>query len=461
MKLWIQATSLTVSLLIFSGCSIPKPIALESAVIDKNLPTIVLTKNGLIAGMKSIAFEWQAITDPNVEGVYIYKISPKEKGSTRLKYYTTIKNRFATHYLDNNVMPDTKYSYAFSTYSKGAESILSQTIVVKTLPTLESVSWVHSITGMPKTAKILWRPHSSERVHAYVIERKTLVTEKWKKLATVYGRLNAEYIDTGLLDDYVYFYRVRALTFDNIISTPSKTLKVVTKPLPASVENIQATRNLPNKIVIKWSASKQKDFAYYALYRASKIDNHYKLIAKLHNNHFEDKIKENGKVYFYRVSVVDKDGLESLHANNSIQGMSLDAPSAPGIIDARFTGNSIKLHWIKTDPRSVKYIVKRRHKIGWFKEETTEYNLHNRTTFIDKNVEHDSTYIYSIFALDKNSIISAESVEVKIVTPELSKIGDKKSVVSNNSRNKKRSVPKVEGSKEVILSNDNLDLSGL
>ncbi len=459
MKLWTLATSLTVSLLILSGCGTPTPSAPASAVIDKTLPTVTLTKSGLIVGMKSVAFEWHSIVDPKVEGIYIYKKSPKKEGKSKLKYYTTIKNRFATHYLDENVMPNTKYTYAFQTYSAKAEGVLSHSIVVTTLPVLKSVSWIHSITDMPRVAKILWRPDPNKIVKAYIIERKDLEENKWKKIATVEGRLNAEYIDTGLKDNYVYMYRVCVLTYNNILSTPSKTVKVVTKPLPNSIENITATRNKAHKINITWSKSKQKDFALYYLYRADKIDGKYVLIAKLYNNHFTDKIEKDGKVYYYRVSAVDKDGLESPDKKNSIQGMTLGAPRAPGIIEAKFLGNSIKIKWSKTDPRSVKFMVRKKHKQGWFKEDVEEYDINNGTTFIDKKIEPNSIYTYTVYALDKNSIISAPSVEVKVVTPESDKVIPEK--ILKNDFAKKVSVPKVVEPKAVISPSDDLDLSGL
>ena len=459
MKLWTLTTSLTVSLLILSGCGTPKPAAPESAVIDKTLPIVSLTKNGLIMGMKSVAFEWHSITNPKVKGIYIYKQSPSKQGESKLTYYTTIKNRFSTHYLDTDVIPNTKYAYAFRTYGESAEGMQSRSIAVTTLPILDSVSWIHSITGMPKAAKILWRPDSNERVKAYTIERKNLQEDRWEKIATVEGRLNAEYIDTGLKNNYVYLYRVRVLTYDGITSAPSKIVKVVTKPLPTKIINITATRNQPHKINIKWSKSYQKDFALYYLYRADKIDGNYELIAKLHNNRFTDKIPEDGKVYYYRVSAVDKNGLESLHEKSSIQGMTLGAPSAPGIIDAKLFGDSIKIQWSKPDLRSVKYMVRKKHKKGWFKEDVEEYDVSNGTTFIDKKIEPNSTYTYTVFALDKNSIKSLPSVEVKVITPESDKVIQEKAVKNNTS--KKVATPKVIKSKDVISPSDNIDLSGL
>jgi len=450
MKSWILVTSLSLSLLILSGCT-PTPADKESAVLDESLPLVTLTKNGIILGMKSVAFEWNSIIHPNVQGIYIYKMVENADGMSELVYYTTIQSRFATHYVDTAVKPDTRYIYTFKTFSAIGEGRTSRRIVVNTLPVIESVSWIHSVTGMPRVAKIIWRPHSNQKVKAYVMERKTLENEKWKKLDTITGRLNAEYIDEELKDNFVYLYRLRAITYDGITSTPSVTVKVVTKALPNPITNLNATTNIANKININWDESVQEDFALYYLYRSKEIHSGYSVIAKLHNNNFIDKIKENGKIYFYRVSAVDKDSLESEHSKNTILGMTLSIPEAPSIIIAKHVGSNIEIHWSKTDPRSVSYSIIRSHKKSWFDETIEEFTEIKGNKFIDKNVAADSTYSYVVYSVDVNGIKSNQSVRVKIVIPKSDEIIEEKNETQA-----------VEAKKDTIATtSEDLDLSGL
>jgi len=461
MKFLSATTLLTVSLLILSGCG-AKPTPKESAVIDSTLPIVSLTQNGIIVGMKSVAFEWHTLTDQRVKGIYVYKKAPSTSElPSQMQYLATINSRFHTHFIDTNVNPDTKYSYAFTTFRDDAEGKRSKAVVVNTLPVLQSVSWIHSITGMPRVAKIIWRPHSNEKVEYYEVERKTLEDEKWEKIATVNGRLNAEFIDEELNDNYVYMYRLRAITYDNITSTPSQIVKVITKALPSSIKNIKTTTTLAHRINIKWSASTQDDFALYYVYKSETIDGSYELIAKLHNNKFTDKIDENGKSYFYRVSAVDKDGLESEHTKSSIQGMTLSQPSAPAIVEAKLTNKLIVIRWSKTDPRSISYIVTKKHKQGWFKESSEEFTGIKSKEFIDKNIEPDSTYTYIVQSIDKNGIKSEPSMAVKIVTPESTEIQKAKVEEVVQKETETISAPVPESNKNVIDASQDLDLSGL
>jgi hypothetical protein len=460
MKLSILTTLFTVSLLLLSGCAEITPTPNEQAKVDKTLPTVSLTRNGIITDMKTVAFEWKSITNPHVEGIYVYKRSPEDKDSKNLKYYDTIETRYSTHYVDRNVEPNKQYSYAFRVFTKTSQGINSKVFVVKTLPVLQSVSWIHSITGLPRIAKIIWRPHSSERVDSYIIERKTFEDKEWKQIAELSGRLNAEYIDRGLEDNRVYLYRIKVKTYDNIISTPSDIVKCVTKPLPLTVTNITVSRNLPKKIEIKWAASTQKDFARYYLYRSDDINGPYELIAKLYNNHFIDKIDKDGQAYFYRVSVVDKDGLESEHEKDTVMGMTLAKPVAPAIVEAKLVGKEIKLQWGDSDPRTQSYMVVRTMKKGWFDEVKNEYKGIRKALFIDKNIEPDTLYTYRVYSIDKYSLISQPSIAVQIQTP----VSTEPTKVVKKEESAQKKVVKTTSTKDgetAVTPDQDLDLNGL
>jgi fibronectin type 3 domain-containing protein len=426
MKLLTVSTLCAASLLLLSGCAELNLKKEKKVVIDNTLPKVVLTKNGVITDMKTVAFEWKSVQDPRVKEIYIYKRSADTKVQNKLDFYDSINNRYATHYVDRDVEPGSVYSYAFRVVSDDAQGRLSQTHSVKTRPVLGSVSWIHSIAGLPRMAKILWRPHVSERVAAYIIERRAVEENKWSKLTELQGRLNAEYIDEGLQDNHVYFYRIKVKTYDDIVSPSSKVVKVVTKPLPKSIDNISASKDLPKAIKVTWSATNIKDFQHYNLYRSEDVDGSYELIAQLHNNSYTDKIDEDGKVYFYKVSVVDKDGLESPYDNKTAMGMSLPKPKAPIITEAKFMGSRIELKWDKSDARVEHYIVVRKAKKGWFDEKKQEFKGIKTNFFIDEGIAPDTLYKYIVYGVDGHGLVSKPSTEIQIKTPESNEIVEAK-----------------------------------
>jgi len=434
MKLWKVITLFTVSLLIFSGCSTTTPEPAEKVVIDATLPVVALTKNGVFADINAIAFEWKSITDPRVKGIYVYKkdFTVAKDDNKQGDYYTTLTNRFITHYLDKEITPDTKYMYYFKTFSDDAESKKSKITTVNSLPVLNSVSWIHSIAGLPRSAKIIWRPHTNQKVKSYIIERKTSKDAKWEELTTIDGRLNAEYIDTGLKDNYTYKYRIRVLTYDDIVSTPSEIVQVITKALPKPTTGIKATTKVPKVIKLTWDKAKNKDFFRYFVYRSDEPNGTYELIAKLYNNKFTDKIGEDSKEYFYRISNIDKDGLESIYEQTTIKGSTLSKPKAPTILGATIIDNKVELSWSKTDTRIRSYIIVRESKKGWFETTTKEIKDIHTTKYTDRDIKPDTSYTYVVYGVDENGIKSKPSIEVKMVLKDTSTNDtDKKSVKPN------------------------------
>ena len=418
MKLQKLAIFYTVSLLIFSGCALPKPNG--ERVVDSTLPTIDLTENGVFVDMNAVAFEWRKIEDRRVKGVYIYKQTidkdGKQNSDIENDYYDSIDNSFTTHYVDSKITPNTQYNYAFKTYSADGESVSSKVVSVTSLPPLDSVSWIHGTGNMPRSAKIIWRPHPNEKVKAYILERSTLEEPKWDKLTTIYGRLNAEYIDKKLQDNHAYKYRIRVVTFDDITSEPSEEVSIITKPLPDEVTEIEATKDLPQKIRVTWAKTNTADFLNYNIYRSESINSGYKLITKTQENSFVDDIPEDGKNYFYRVSAVDKDLLESMHEKHSIQGMTLAKPTAPALFDAKLINDEVKLRWSSSDTRIKSFIVTKTIKKGWFDSKKEEFVDISGNSFVDSAIEPETTYFYFVQGIDENAIKSNPSIEVKFTT---------------------------------------------
>lgn len=418
MKLWILTTFSVVSLLTLSGCGV-KPTPSKEAVIDETLPLVNLTKNGTLTDTNAIALEWALIEDNRVEGIFIYKIALDKNETAQDEYYDTVDNRFSTHYLDTNIAPNSRYNYYFKTYSSDAESRRSSTTQIKSLPLMESVAWIESLQNMPRSAKIIWRPHTNEKVKGYLIQRRTLQDDKWEDVATVDGRLRAEFIDKKLKDRFTYLYRICAVTYDRLTSKPSKEVKVMTKDLPKQLTKITATTDLPRKIEIKWEKTDSTDFSNYNLYRATNVNGSYKLILSLKKNFYTDVIEEDGKQYFYRVSVVDNDGLESEHKNYSIQGTTLIKPKAPALVEVKLVKGKVKISWSKSDGRVKSYTVQKKYKKSFIDNAVVDYEKITNNEFIDSEIEPDKVYYYKIFSVDKDGIKSEPSIEVELKTDKI------------------------------------------
>jgi len=407
----MRFSTLTVSVLfstltlLTSGC-VGKPKPAESIAIDNSLPQVEI--NGYLSDMDAIAFEWKPATDPRVKGVRIYRDSPGE-GDSKTYRIASVDSTLKTHYIDTNLEPSTTYHYRFTTFdAKGRESRPHSTITAKTLSLPDPVSFFTATKELARSAKLLWRPHPDLRVSAYEVDRLDPGEKEFRRVAVVQGRLNAEYIDQGLDDNQVYRYRIIAITYNGKKSAPSTVVTVSTKPLPLPPTALQASRGAIQAVTLRWGASPNKDIAYYNVYRADSPQGSYDYLAKLNRTDFTDKTKQNGANLYYKVTAVDKDGLESLPSDVA-NGTTMPAPGAPNVTAVVLKGNAVVVSWKSSDPRTVAYELVKTTYTGWFDSKETLFRDIKTTSFTDANITPGLEYGYAVIAVDANGLKSARS----------------------------------------------------
>jgi len=388
----------------------------KEPVIDSTLPRIETMRT--LPSSTEVGFEWTPIYSSQIAGYYLYRME-----GNSMKKIATIKDRYVSHYVDTKLRPNTSYAYQMSTYSADKhESSLSMVANVTTtapitksatLGSVDSVSFIDAISGLPACIKIIWRPHSMVNVEYYHIERNEYKSTSWDEVGKVKGRLNAEYIDKDVKNNYVYRYRIKVETSDGIISKPSKVVEAHTKPLPNQITGVKATMNLPKKIVLTWDPSTTRDFSHYKIYRSPTSALFYTYYGRTTNTEFEDLINDNGKTYYYRVVAVDVDGLESKQEDTTV-GMTLAALAAPTVSSLRHDGHSISLSWIG-DKNSVKYTITKEYKSG---SDTKKQNFTGiyENSYQDTETVPGVEYTYHIIAIDKYGIASnpSDSAIIKI-----------------------------------------------
>jgi hypothetical protein len=276
------------------------------------------------------------------------------------------------------------------------------------------ISFFQSVGNMPRSAKLLWRPHPNGKISGYVIERQDANDQKWNVVSTITGRLNAEFIDRDLKDGQVYFYRIKAVTFDKLVTDPSEVSKVITKPLPPEIKNITATNNIPRAIDLAWEPSTLNDFSHYNIYRSSTPTGTFDYHVKIETTNFTDKITEDGKFYFYKITAVDKDGLESPLSPVAVQGSTLQKPHTPIAYEGKVTNKVAELQWTNNDPRTVSYTVVKTTKTSWISRESIDINNITGTNFRDTDIKPDTSYTYEIMSVDKDGIRSLPTQAIEL-----------------------------------------------
>jgi fibronectin type 3 domain-containing protein len=274
----------------------------------------------------AIGLEWEGLDDHNIAGYIIYR---GETGAPFARAGAT-HNRFGNHFLDDEVKQGRQYLYAVTYYTKdGRESAKSAAIAASTLPLPEPISWLASGNILPRKAKVIFRPHSNERISGYIIERRDSKRGEWRVAGKLNGRLHAEFIDENLADGAEYEYRIVSVSFDDLKSRPSEAVVTATKPLPPIVTGLSATTRLRGKVDLKWNRVKEDANGAYRIYASNSADGGFSKIAELKpTSSASEAIDGEGAERFYKITFTDPDGLESPLQQRAVRGAT-PAPIAP------------------------------------------------------------------------------------------------------------------------------------
>lgn len=419
----VKIVSSIVLLLLISGCAnlnVGTPIKPK---IDDTLEMVDNESIKSISDITSIALEWKKVEDPRVVGYNIYRANMHKDGR-KLKLIKSLNSRYTNHFLNEDLEPSTKYVYQISTKSKdGLESRTTNAYMVQTANRPDPISFVQAISNLPNRIKLIWRPHENLKIKYYKVQKLDLVSNKWTTLKTLQGRLNAEYIDTGLDNNETFKYRVVAYTFEDIETLPSDIVSATTKPLPIGVQDLIVTKDQPKKIVLTWQPSPTTDVINYRIYRSSIKTFGFTKYKEFTTNtlEFTDYINEDGKVYYYKVLSVDRDLLESSSKVEPVKGMTLNKPAKPIMTLAQIQGNKAILNWVAGDNRAISYNVYKKAHINFFESKTEKFTDIKDLRFEDNDIVNGIRYTYSIQSNDEYGLISEQTSEAELILPKINK----------------------------------------
>lgn len=378
---------------VIAGCATKIP--------DKIDPSLPAPKNiKTISSSAAIGFEWASEgDDTRLMGFAIYRQNKQGK----FELVGRADDRYATHFVDDDLNPNEQYSYEIKSFSTTALSKPSQSIKAHTRPLLTPLPFVQVLWGLPQRVKLIWRPHPDSSVQGYEIYRSEN-GQDFKFLSSVKNRLSAEYIDKDVQPGKKYFYIIYAKNAEGL-SQPSQIQKATTKPLPKPISQLNASRDGAKKIVLSWDSEAFDDFSHFNIYRASSKILPYTLVASPKTNTYVDLENENNATRYYEISVVDKDGLESKRVG--VMGRTLAAPNAPRTLSLNANGTSVNLSW-QAEARAVKYLIYKKEGSNEILLATT-----NKSNYTDSDLLPLKDYTYSVVAVDKFGLESARSNKVK------------------------------------------------
>lgn len=186
---------------------------------------------------------------------------------------------------------------------------------------------------------------------------------------------------------------------------------------PEPPKAILASIDTTGKVTLNWKPNTDEDIDGYRVYSANNPNNEFILVTPsvLSDTSFNQQInlKTLTEKIYYKIKAVDLRGNQSEFSELvTITRPDIIPPVSPVIQTVQLNNKAIVISWINsssTDVVSHRIFRKEKTDSTFLLINTIEKLNNSKSTFTDKNIENNNTYLYYIEAVDDNGLVSHPS----------------------------------------------------
>lgn len=255
---------------------------------------------------RKVKIIWSPHQDPRVVG---YIVQRKDKNG-KWKEIGNVKSRLLVEFLDTNLEDETTYTYQVLAYNaKNSLSIPSSVVSATTKPKPTPITNFRATLDQPKQITLNWDLHPNQEVVSYKILRSGFISSIFGTIATIPSNTNI-YQDSIKKDGERYQYKIIATDKDGIDSLESGPITGATLAIP-STPSITYARIENGSVVLRWTPTDARAKEYIVYKKDSLFFGETLRYNKVLTAEFIDREIKAGEKYYYRVSAIDENGLES------------------------------------------------------------------------------------------------------------------------------------------------------
>lgn len=285
----------------------------------------------------------------------------------------------------------------------------SEIAVATTAPLPDPPQGLRAYSRQPRAVPLSWEPSPDPVVAGYTVERSPTPDGPFEVVAELEGRHISHWLDSGLGDLRVLYYRVCSRNPGGERGAPSPVLRAVTKPVPLPPVGLRVVEQRLGANVLSWEPNVERDLRSYRLLRLSDDGDPVVVsVVRPDQTRAEDAGVQAGEETRYAVIAVDQDGLESRPSEvvsvRSV-GYELRAEAEPG---------AVRLRW---DPRAEEGFARARvTRSHWLWQRRT---LSSETGEIaDRDVAPGRRYTYVVVLEKPDGTPAPSSQALEVEVPE-------------------------------------------
>jgi fibronectin type 3 domain-containing protein len=372
--------------------------------------------------LRAVPLRWDPLLGGNVGGYVAERARQREGPFERI---AAVAGQATTAYLDTGARqwPGEKDSdvatelgdgetlfYRVRAFSSGGElaKAASAVVAATTASPPDPPEGLRAYSHQPREVPLAWRASADLLVAGYVIERGPSARGPFGPLAEIDGRHQTVYVDRGLGDLRVFYYRVSSLNTAGGRGEPSNPVRAVTKPEPLPPIDLRIVARRLGANELAWEPNVEPDLAGYQLLRIREGGEAPELVASPGRDRIQatDREVSADERVSYTVVAIDRDGLESAAAEP------ISVQSEGYALAATVRSEGVHLQW---KPRSEEgYRGARIFLLGTLGQ--TELAFVKGSSYVHTDVKAGRRYRYAVTLerSDASPAPSSSPVEIRI-----------------------------------------------
>lgn len=255
---------------------------------------------------RKVKLIWNPHSDTRVIG---YLIEKKDKNG-EWKKLSEVNSRLLVEYIDKNLEDAMTYEYRIFAYNKHKSlSLPSEASSATTKPKPQAITTLSATSNLPKSIHLQWEAHNNPEVIQYKIYRSTFLDSFFTELVALPSH-TTQYQDAIKDDGKEYHYKIAAIDKDGIQSLDSPIVTGKTLPIPAT-PIITYAQIEGNSIVIRWNPADNRAKEYVVYKKDFRFFGETLRYTRVLTPEFIDREIIGGGKYYYSVSALDENGIES------------------------------------------------------------------------------------------------------------------------------------------------------